>query len=131
LAQGLQIHATEMSSPTLLQTRSFDFSVRMLSFHKQLTTTSVFPRALADQMLKAGTAIGANLAEALSAYSRRDLAAKQGIALKEARECHYWLRLLTTTRPDLTPETEPLIDECGQLIAMLTASVKKLRSTPL
>jgi four helix bundle protein len=80
-------------------------------------------------MLRAGTAIGANLEEAKSAHSRRDLAAKYVIGLREARECHYWLRLIVSDRPELSEATRHLLDECDQLIAILTATVKKLRAT--
>ncbi len=78
-------------------------------------------------MLRAGTAIGANIAEAQAAPSRRDLAAKYTVSLREARECHYWLRLIAADRPQLAATTDGLLDECGQLIAMLTTTVKKLR----
>jgi four helix bundle protein len=69
-------------------------------------------------------AIGANIEEATAAQSRRDFAAKMAIASKEARECHYWLRLPKDS--DLAPaaRAEPLISECVELIRMLTAIVK-------
>ena len=78
-------------------------------------------------MCRAGTAIGANLEEARSAYSRRDLAAKYAIALREGRECHYWLRLVKADQPNLASSTDPLIDEVHQLVAVLTVAVIKLR----
>ena len=78
-------------------------------------------------MLRAGTAIGANIAEAQSAPSRRDLAAKYTVSLREARECHYWLRLIAADRPQFSATTDSLLDECSQLIAVLTTTVKKLR----
>lgn len=78
-------------------------------------------------MLRAGTAIGANIEEAKSAHSRRDLAAKYAVSLREARECHYWLRLIAADCPQFAEMTNGLIDECNQLIAVLTTTVKKLR----
>jgi four helix bundle protein len=50
---------------------------------------------LARQVLRSGTSIGANLEEARAAQTRRDSAARFSIALKEARETAYWLRLLS------------------------------------
>jgi four helix bundle protein len=79
-------------------------------------------------MLRAGTAIGTNLEQAKSAHSRRDLAAKYVVGLREARECFYWLRLISTDRPALATSTAGLREECSQIIAILTATVKKLRA---
>ena len=50
--------------------------------------------SLADQLLRSGTSIGANIEEALNGFSRKDFAAKMSISSKEARECRYWLSLL-------------------------------------
>jgi len=116
-----------MLVPPTFQQRGFEHSIRILRFYNKLTAASGVPRHLADQMLRSRTAIGANLEEARSAYSRRELASKQAIALKETRECLYRLRLITTARPELQAETDPLLDECHQLVAMLTSSVRKLR----
>jgi len=82
-------------------------------------------------MLRAGTAIGANLEEAKSAYSRRDLASKYAISLREGRECHYWLRLIKADQPQLSQEVDALLDECNQLIAVLTTTVRKLRAATI
>lgn len=49
---------------------------------------------MSNQVLRSGTSIGANMEEAQAAQSRRDFIAKLAIALKEARETHYWLRLI-------------------------------------
>ena len=89
--------------------------------------TREIPEPLLRQLLTAGTAIGANLEEAKSAYSRRELAAKYAISLKASRECLYWLRLFTADRPSIADMTEPLIDDCDQLIATLTTTVRKLK----
>jgi four helix bundle protein len=68
----------------------------------------------------------ANLEEAKSAYSRRDLAAKYTVALRESRECHDWLRLVKADQPKVSAATDPLIDETEQFVAMLTTAVIKL-----
>ena len=114
--------------PESFRDRSFRFSVEILRQYRHLTTVADIPRHLAVQMLRAGTAIGANLEEAKSASSRRDLAAKNAIALREARECHYWLRLIRTDQPQLEQQLTPLTDECQQLVAILATAVRNLRS---
>jgi len=70
---------------------------------------------------------GADLEEAKPAYSRRDLAAKNTVALRESRECRYWLRLIKADQPQLSSQLDALIDEYSQLVAVLTTSVRKLR----
>jgi hypothetical protein len=54
------------------------------------------------------------------------MASKYSISQREARECRYWLRLIHADQPQLSGETDRLIDECSQLIAILTTSVRKL-----
>jgi len=79
------------------------------------------------QLLKSGTSAGANTAESGGSQSKRDWIAKRFIALREMRETQFWLRLMKETsagRDDL----EPLIDEAGQLVAILTTSLKTARS---
>jgi len=115
-------------APESFQDRSFRFAMSIVRFHRTLSTPAAdVPRPLTHQMLRSGTSIGANIAEARSAQSRRDLAAKYAIGLREARECHYWLRLIAADRPQFVETATGLIDECSQLIAVLTTTVKKLR----
>jgi len=81
---------------------------------------------MASQLFAAGSAIGAMLEEAEVALSRRDMAAKHVVALREAREAWYWLRLYAT-RPDFSALVAPLVSESSEFVAMLTASVRRLR----
>jgi four helix bundle protein len=116
-----------MGIPEPFQIRSFRFTLRMLAFYRELRRTSDLPASVLKQVLRAGTSIGANIAEAKSAYSRRDLAAKYAIALRESRECNYWLRLIAADQPSSSQSVHPLIEESDQFIAMLTQTVKHLR----
>ena len=107
--------------------RSFQLAISILRLYRKLTAMPEVPRYLANQLLRAGTSIGANLREAQSAYSRRDMAARQSIALREARECEYWLLLLAEDEPSLAREVRVPLDEVRQFIAMLVTSVRKLQ----
>ncbi len=80
---------------------------------------------MSKQLLRSGTSIGANVAEAQKAQSHADFNAKMNIALKEASETSYWLRLLTRT--DYISETEykSIFSDVSELIALLTAICKK------
>jgi four helix bundle protein len=113
--------------PETFRDRSFRFSLDILRYYRTILRTTDVPRHVVTQLLRAGTAIGANLEEAVSASSRRDLAAKNSIALREARECHYWLRLIKADQAGLAPGTDQLLDDCQQLIALLASAVRRLR----
>jgi four helix bundle protein len=65
--------------------------------------------------------------EGQASQSRADFVSKYSIACKEARETHYWLRLLVTT--EIMPESQlnELIDEANQLVAILTTIIKKTK----
>ncbi len=71
---------------------SFYFGVRIIKFYKYLTTKNVY--VLSKQILRCGTSIGANVHESIHAQSKADFISKMNIALKEADETEYWLKLL-------------------------------------
>jgi four helix bundle protein len=83
---------------------------------------------LAGQVLRSGTGIGANVEEALAGVSRADFVAKMAVASKEARETHYWLRLLRDSTTVTGNRIAPLIDESLELVRILTAIVKTSQS---
>lgn len=80
-----------------IRERAFDFSVRIVKLCKYLEKNSGVSRNLILQLLDAGTSVGANLEEAKAAQSTADFIHKNAISLKEARESHYWLRLILAT----------------------------------
>jgi four helix bundle protein len=82
-------------------------------------------RTIARQLLSSATSVGANLEEASAAQSKPDFISKCSIAAKEARETRYWLRLLTAARGVSSERLTPLIEESNQLVAILTAIIKK------
>jgi four helix bundle protein len=94
-----------MTEHESFQHRRFRFALEILRFYRRVTSTTDMPLHLARQALRAGTSIGANLEEARSAYSRRDLAAKQTITLREAREFGYWIRLIAADQPRQLPDS--------------------------
>jgi len=108
--------------------RSFRFTCELFDYCEELARTPGPQRRLANQLWDAGSAIGANLQESKAAYSRRELAAKNAIALKESRESKYWLSIAKAKclgNPDVR---EHLLDEASQFVAMLTTAVKRLQS---
>jgi len=107
--------------------RTFAFACQVVRVYRTLSRTPNFPIGIARQLLHAGTSVGANVEESRAASSKRDLAARLGIALREARETKYWLRLIVAT--DLAPDV-PLgeaLAEVDELVAILTTTVRRLR----
>lgn len=108
--------------------RTFEFSVRIVRLCQELATKPGIGRTLSKQLLRSGTSIGANVEEGQGGQSRADFVSKYSIACKEARETHYWLRLLVAT--EIMPEDKlaPLTQESDELIAILTAIIKKTKA---
>ena len=106
-----------------VEIKSFHFAVRTIKLCNHLRKTKR-EFVLSKQLLRAGTSIGANIAEAQQAQSRADFISKLSIALKEAVETDYWLRLLHAT--DYLSETEfpSIYSDCRELEKMLTSIVK-------
>jgi len=114
--------------PPEIGERAFAFAVRVVKLCQVLDEKPGASRTLASQLLRSGTSIGANLAESKGGQSRADFLSKVSIALKEARETHYWLRLLIATDILLEKQLAHLLDEANQLVAILTTIVKNTKA---
>jgi four helix bundle protein len=110
-----------------LPVRTFTFAERNVRLCVFLEQNGRVSTTLATQLLRSGTSVGANVEEAGSAESRKDFIHKYAIACKEARESHYWLRLLAASEVLPKERLEPLITEANELIAILTTIIKKSR----
>ncbi len=121
------MHERKIEDPQDIKERSFDFAIRIVSLCRTLESQSKISRTLANQLLRSGTSIGANIEEAHGSQSKADFVAKMYISCKEARETNYWLRLLTATGIIQETKLTDLTDESNQLVAMLTTIVKKAR----
>lgn len=108
--------------------RTFEFAVRVVKLCRQLDEKPGTSRTLANQLLRAGTSIGANVEEAQAGQSKADFTSKLSIACKEARESHYWLRLLIASEILPANQLEPITDEANQLVAILTTIIKNSRA---
>ena len=75
-----------------------------------------------------GNPVGANVEEAQSAESKPDFIHKYGIAQKEARESRYWLRVMLRSNPLSEQRIRPLLDEAGEIYAVITAILKSSKS---
>jgi len=102
--------------------KSYAFALRVIGLARRLRQQKEYE--LAGQLLRAGTSIGANVEEAQAAHSRPDFVAKMSIAAKEARETHYWLRLLRDSKTGPPDEVAYMLQDANELIRLLTAIVK-------
>jgi four helix bundle protein len=111
-----------------LPERTFAFGVRVVKLCRLLDRTPGVSRTLANQLLRSGTSVGANIEEGQGSHSRADFVHRYSIACKEARETHYWLRLLAAA--EIVPEAQlrDLEDEADQIVAILTSIVRKTKS---
>jgi len=106
--------------------KSFQFALMTLELSKALKLFKEFD--LSSQILRSSTSIGVNVNEAGAAVSKKDFVNKMSIALKEAREYWYWLRLLKESNT-IQINVEQNIDRCIELIKNLTSIVKTTQSS--
>ena len=112
-----------MSKDSILKQKSMTFAKRTVRLYQFLTQEKQ-EYVMAKQVLRSGTSIGANIAEAVYGSSRKDFVAKLQIAKKEAAETLYWLELLYSC--DYIPAElyNSVCEDCQELLLMLTASIK-------
>ena len=111
-------------SENIIEKKSFTFAIRVVNLYKYLTSDKK-ELIMSKQLLRCGTSIGANISEAERGQSRADFTAKMNIALKEANETHYWLRLLNATEYLDNKMFESIENDIKELVAILTAICKK------
>ena len=109
--------------------KSYAFALRMIKMYQHLTKDKQ-EFILSKQVLRSGTSIGANIEEASGAQSNKDFLAKMTIAYKEARETHYWLRLLHDSGYFTENAAISILNDCEELLKML-ASIKKTTQSRL
>jgi four helix bundle protein len=113
-----------MEHKNVVVEKSLDFSVNIIKFCELLETDRKF--IIANQLLKSGTSIGANIFEAQHAESRGDFIHKMKIAIKEANETLYWLTICG--RSESYPKNsslKPLAEELIRIISKIILSSKR------
>ena len=103
--------------------RTFAFAVRIVKLCRYLNKQPDVDRTLIKQLSKSGTSIGANVEEAQAGQSDPDFISKYGIALKEARETHYWLRLLVASESFQAERVDVLIGEVSEIMRIIAAII--------
>jgi four helix bundle protein len=131
----MQMEKMRMNSsgrPRDIQERTFALAVRVVRLYQYLDRKPGAGRILGQQVLRAGTSIGANLQEAQAGQSKLDFISKTAIPLKESRETCYWLRLLgaagvlpETRLSEIKKETEELMRILGAIIVSAKTGKKQ------
>ena len=115
-----------MKENNIVEEKSFEFSVSIVNLYKYLTTARQ-EYVMSKQLLRSGTSIGANVCEAQQAQSPMDFLSKMSIALKEAYESDYWLRLLQKTEYLNKDEYNSIISDCRAITKLLVTIVKSTK----
>ncbi len=106
----------------VIKDKSYAFALAVVPICRRLQEQREY--VLSRQLTKAGTSIGANVEEAQAGQSRADFLSKLSIALKEARETNYWLRVLRDCGEFPALNFEPLVESSAELVRILTSIVK-------
>lgn len=115
-----------MKKPFDITERAFEFAVKIIELASALPQTSA-GKIVANQLIRSGTSIGANVEEAVAASSKQDFTHRMNIALREARETDYWLRVISATKM-LTPTVlDPVLKEIDEIKRILGAIVSSAR----
>ena len=112
-----------MERENVIMDKTMSFSVRIVNLYKFLTAQKK-EYIISRQVCKSGTSIGANIAEAQRAQSSADFVAKLKVALKEASETQYWLRLLCETEYISNQAFQSLHNDLVEILKILTAICK-------
>ena len=106
--------------------KSKEFAVRIINLYKYLCEQKK-EYVMSKQLLKSGTSIGANIAEANCAFSKKDFLAKMYIAFKECAETEYWLEILRDSGYLTDNEFQSAIIDCQELKKLLSSITKTIK----
>ena len=116
-----------MARENPLQEKSYAFAVRIVRL-SQFLHDKKREFVLSRQVLRSGTAVGALVSEAKYAQSRADFIHKLQIAIKEANETHYWLRLLKDTEYLEISAYESMEKENLEILKLLTSIINSTKN---
>jgi four helix bundle protein len=113
----------------VIQEKSYQFALKIIKVYKNLTEVNK-EYALSKQLLRCGTSIGANIEESIRGQSDKDFFSKITIAYKEARETHYWIRLLRDSGYIDSDLSIDLFNDCDEPLKII-GSIQKTMSSKI
>jgi four helix bundle protein len=111
-----------MMKESIVGGKAYFFALKVIPLYKLMLDQKEY--VISNQLLRCSTSIGANIEEATAGMSRKDFAAKMAIASKEARECRYWIRLLSDSGIVKDFNFSELLSEIEEIVKILTKIVK-------
>ena len=114
----------KMDNP--IREKSYNFALRIVGIYSHLCDEKK-EFVISKQVVRSGTSIGANVEEAIGGQSRKDFLSKINIAYKEARETHYWLRLLRDSGILTPQQVNPVITDCDELLKLSGSIIKTMK----
>lgn len=115
-----------MKSENIIQVKSYQFALEIIKIAQLLKKETHF--VISTQILKSGTSIGANVEEAIGGQSKNDFIAKLSISYKEARETHYWLRLIKDSGLLEPKRASFMIEKCEEILKIIGSIQKTMKS---
>jgi four helix bundle protein len=117
-----------MKENNVVLKKTYVFALRIVKLHQMLVEEHK-EYVLSKQILRSGTSIGANSEEAAGAQSRKDFKSKFSIAYKEARETHFWLRLLRDSGYIEKRLSDSLLADCDEIQKIIGSIIKTLKNS--
>lgn len=111
---------------SILKSKSKSFALRIIKMYNYLCDEKK-EYVMSKQVLRSGTSIGANIAEAFYAQSEADFIAKLYISRKEAGETIYWIELLRDASYLDIHKASSILEDCEELMKLLTSSIKTMK----
>lgn len=115
-----------MKNGNVLQEKPYAFAIRVVSAYKYLVEEKK-EYVFSKQFLRSGTSIGANTEEAIGGQTEKDFYAKLNIVYKEARETHYWIRLLKDTNYIAENQALSLLNDCDEILKKSGSIIRTLK----
>jgi four helix bundle protein len=113
---------------SIVANKAYQFSIRVVKLHLYLWNSQKQVMPISRQLLRAGTSVAANVAEAIGGHSERDFSAKMSIAYKEARETSYWLRLLRDSGIIDKKISASFLSDIDEIMKILGSILKTVKS---
>lgn len=116
----------KMKKDNIILEKTYQFALRIIKLCLFLREKGHYE--IANQIFRSGTSIGANTEEAVGGQSEKDFQSKLSIAYKEARESHYWIRLLRDSNIITAKMAESFLNDCEEIQKILGSIIKTLKA---